>query len=346
MSAQLLKIHRLRTSNAMVLILALWILSILAVFVVAIGVGIRQKIFLVSRLEKREASYFIAKAGIQTARMFLQSIGNGKGERETADEKMLKHNNPDTFMKIVLDEGWVEISYQNYDHGTLSPVRMYGLEDEAGKINVNTASREELMRLFISVAGLNEELATDIASAIISWRAAGDQEILGFYGDDYYRGLNFPYEPKKDPFERMEEILLVKGMNPEIFSRAEDFLTIYGDGKVNINTASMPVLLALGITPAVAEIIIKGRSGKDGLPSTEDDFIFVDSGVSMGIGGLVLKPDQLAEIDQLYVQNKLSAVSHLFKAKAKAHLIDQKESRFIDCVLNMDDGTMLAWRTF
>lgn len=340
-------IYRLRQKEGMVLVLALWILSILAIFAFSIGLGVRQKISLVSRLERREAVHYAAKAGIQKARAALRSISDEKKSFDVLDSKKFKYNNPDFFRGISTGEGIVEVSYQNYDQGLNNPVTMYGFEDEERKLNINAASREELQRLFMHAAGLNQEGALDLANAIIDWRTVLDQEIAGFYSDEYYSNLNFPYEPKKKDFEFLEEVVLVKGMNPEIFIRVKDFLTVYGDGRVNINTAPKPVLLSLGMTWDVVDLIIRGRNGKDQLPATADDYFLTDNGGSLQLEGLgSIKPEQSAQIDQLYAQRKILTISEFFRIHAKALLTGRKETRFIDCAVQAEDGRILAWREY
>ncbi|MBI3328686.1 MAG: helix-hairpin-helix domain-containing protein [Nitrospinae bacterium] len=50
------------------------------------------------------------------------------------------------------------------------------------------------------------------------------------------------------------------------------YLTVWGSGKININTAPKPVLAALpGMTPAMAEAIVRYRQGEDQEPGTADD---------------------------------------------------------------------------
>ena len=55
----------------------------------------------------------------------------------------------------------------------------------------------------------------------------------------------------------LDEILLVKGMNKEIYDKLINFVTIYGDGAVNINTASKEVLEALGLADSLVDKILR-----------------------------------------------------------------------------------------
>lgn len=337
---------RVGKNQGMVLILALWILSILAVFAGLSGMRVRQKIAMVSRLEKRDEVHYIAQTGVQLARALLTNrLRDSSGLNVEAMAFVFQQ--PEVFQKVASDNGSVQVSYLNYDSGITSPVRMFGVQDEERKLNLNTASDKELARLLSVAAGLDEDSAEDIAHAIVDWRSEQDQQISGFYGDEYYSRLNFPYDPKKAPFEVLEEVLLVKGMNPMVFERVRDFLTVYGDGQININTASEPVLQALGLSANMAGMIISARHGADHLPCTDDDRLFADSGASLDVGALgELDPDQLAEIDRLYQDGRLSVFSEIFHIHAEAVLETGQEKRFIDCVVQGRDGKILAWREY
>ena len=51
----------------------------------------------------------------------------------------------------------------------------------------------------------------------------------------------------------------------------EDYITIYGEGLVNINTAGQVILIALGLSESSVQDIITYRDGPDGKPATQDD---------------------------------------------------------------------------
>ena len=64
------------------------------------------------------------------------------------------------------------------------------------------------------------------------------------------------------------------GLDEEIFSKIKDLITVYGNGRVNINTAKAEVLKALGFDNDLVRIIEEFRKGADGEELTEDDGIF------------------------------------------------------------------------
>jgi len=84
----------------------------------------------------------------------------------------------------------------------------YGLTDEAGKINLNSASLEMLLRL----PGMTAELA----ASIIDWRDEDSEISAGGAENEYYLLQSEPYNCKNAPFETVDEILLVKGASEEL----------------------------------------------------------------------------------------------------------------------------------
>ncbi len=111
---------------------------------------------------------------------------------------------------------------------------------EDGKININTASSEVLSRL----TGLDKRECGKITGSILK------------------------------PFRVKEEILMVEGVTDEIYNNIKDCITVYGDGKVNINVASDKVLESLGMDSELIEMVRELRLGPDGKSGTEDDDIF------------------------------------------------------------------------
>jgi len=84
----------------------------------------------------------------------------------------------------------------------------YGLTDESGKINLNSASEEMLLRL----PGMTAELA----ASIIDWRDEDGEISPGGAEDEYYLLLSEPYNCKNSPLETVDEILLIKGASEEL----------------------------------------------------------------------------------------------------------------------------------
>jgi general secretion pathway protein K len=71
-----------------------------------------------------------------------------------------------------------------------------------------------------------------IVDSILDWRDNDDLRRLHGAEDEYYQSLPDPYRAKNDDFESVEELLLVKGITPEIFHGGlKNIVTVYTDKK-------------------------------------------------------------------------------------------------------------------
>jgi len=84
----------------------------------------------------------------------------------------------------------------------------YGVTEEAGKINLNSASLEMLLKL----PGMTSELA----ASIIDWRDEDSEISTGGAENEYYLALSEPYDCKNGPLETVDEILLIKGASEDL----------------------------------------------------------------------------------------------------------------------------------
>ncbi len=78
----------------------------------------------------------------------------------------------------------------------------FGLIDEAGKVNLNSASLDMLMRL--------PSMSADLAAGIIDWRDEDEAATAGGAESAWYQMNRPPYRAKNDRLETVEELLLVK----------------------------------------------------------------------------------------------------------------------------------------
>jgi DNA uptake protein ComE-like DNA-binding protein len=85
----------------------------------------------------------------------------------------------------------------------------FGITDESTKVNLNTAQADALM----NIPGMTE----DVADAIVAWRSPpGDDSGGQGAQSDYYESLPNPYDAKNSPYETVGELLLVKGITPDV----------------------------------------------------------------------------------------------------------------------------------
>lgn len=86
----------------------------------------------------------------------------------------------------------------------------FGLTDEASKLNINTASEDQLSRLGPLVG------APALVAALLDWREDSDEPRPDGAKDSYYLRLDHPYRCKNAPLDTIEELLLVRGFTSSV----------------------------------------------------------------------------------------------------------------------------------
>jgi general secretion pathway protein K len=134
------------------------------------------------------------------------------------------------------------------------------IADEGGKINLNEAP-EMLLNSFFTQLGLAEPRVRTMVDSILDWRERG--EFPRPYGakSAYYLRLDNPYAAKKDKFETVEELAWVRGFESSpLIPRLSEWFTVQDTGKqINLNTAPLEVLMALGFSQEAAKTIMASR---------------------------------------------------------------------------------------
>lgn len=143
---------------------------------------------------------------------------------------------------------------------------------ETSKLDINRAAPEDLLRVLMAV-GANPEQARAVTLAIVDWRSPGGGPTLF---DQFYLRRVPSFPSRHASFEEIEELLLLRGMTPELFHGGyredaqgrlyptgglKDCLSVYGAiDAFDINTASPPLMLALGMTPPAVASAVQRRA--------------------------------------------------------------------------------------
>jgi len=132
------------------------------------------------------------------------------------------------------------------------------IQDEAGRIDVNYASRNFLRDLFKS-AGATD--ADALADRVVDWRSVkGTHSLNGATAGDY-RHAGYAYVPRGGAFQSVSEVGLVMGMTPDLFARLEPALTVYSHSPyVDARIAPRQALMAIpGMDADKANLMVAGR---------------------------------------------------------------------------------------
>lgn len=295
-----------------IFIIVLWALLLLGALAVALGAYVHPLLRVTSRFQQNTERFFITKAGAVKTAVEMQKYSSNSWQ--SLNDSWA--NDTNLFREIALGAGSFILQ---------CPV------DEERKININTASSEVLQNGLALIGGLSSSEAAEIAAAIIDWRDVDDVETPGGAESRYYEFLALPYRCKNGNFETMEELALVKGVTPELFSIISDYFTVYGRGKVNINTAGNEILKSIIINDNLTGEIIMFRNGADGKPGTDDDGIFQNAGQ---IADWLSKERELTAEKKQQIIDSLDVRSEYFRGRSLGRLAGKQGETIIDFVVD------------
>jgi general secretion pathway protein K len=249
------------------------------------------------------------------------------------------------------------ISMDNFPvgDGTIS-IKIIDLERKA---NINTADTAMLQQT-LTLMGVDADDISVVSDSIQDWRSPPAPPRVAGAENDYYQSLTPPYYAKNAPIDDLSELLLVKGVTPEMYWGGSstnhapanfqhpklgldtapgqtpdypfglaDVFTPVSSGRININTADINVLQMLpGVDTNTAAAIIQQRAGPDGADGTEDDTPFRNVNQLTGL----VPPQARASLN-----NYCTVRSSTFEVHITAHIGDS--SRDFTAILYRNTAT-------
>jgi general secretion pathway protein K len=188
----------MKRRNGFVLLIVLWTLGLLALLGTRLTATARAQLRLAAATRDLAAAEAAADAGIRQAMFAL--LDGGVGER---------------LMRLRIGDAVVDVE----------------AEDEAGRINPNTVSRDVLRGLLVAV-GVDQPQAARLAGEIADWRIRGQMSVLGGPKIELYRDRDLPYRSGDHPFHSLNELGLVADMTPDILERLRPWMSVYHEGDV------------------------------------------------------------------------------------------------------------------
>ena len=231
------------------LLAVLWLSAALSAIAFSVANTVRTETERTATTSEGLRTYYLASGSVDRAILWMQWGMNGSPKY---------YHPPMPYLRYVYPSG----------------VAVVEVISESSKLNVNFAPPEQLEQL-VMACGVNQFAASQIVASIVDWRTASGGPPSGF-------ALTNPdqtFRPRHASFEEIEELLLVKGVTPDLFyGRFErdregrliplgglrDAVTTYGGpgNQVDVNSASPVLLVGLGLPPPAVDAIIRRRLGK------------------------------------------------------------------------------------
>ena len=234
------------------LLAVLWLTAALAAISLTLATTVRGETERMSTAEDGLRAYYLATGAIDRAVLWIQW-----GET---------YRNPDGSPKYWTDS--MPVLRFTFPTGEA----LVEIIPESSRLDVNGASAAQLTSVLAAV-GARPDQAQAIAAGIIEWRTPAP---AGSPFSQYSLSPTPSFQPRHASFEEIEELLLVRGMTPDLFYGGygrdaqgkpvarpglKDCVSVNGlTSGFNVNTASPALLAAAGLPPAAVAGILAIRS--------------------------------------------------------------------------------------
>jgi general secretion pathway protein K len=238
----------MRGHDGFALIGALWLLVVISAVGLEFGLESRSRRWeAMNRLEEPKARA-AARAGIAHARAQLEGLLEGRNGGG-------RFGNPARSL-----DSWTEASSILPETIRLADTAYrVTVEDVGAKLNLNLAAEDEIRRL-LEALRVDAGRADRIAQSVLDWRDPDDLHRARGAEREWYERQGSPVLPRNGPFRSLPELLHVKDVTPDSYERVLPYLTLEGSGRVNLQSAERPVLLALpGMTEEVVSVVMRWR---------------------------------------------------------------------------------------
>lgn len=172
--------------GGLALIAVLWIVAVMTAIVAVVGQTSRLNMKMAMASTDEVRCKWACRAGVEHAIAILNE--------DTKDSDCLSDlwsDNDEDFNDVVLERCQYSVR----------------VTDEAGKLNINVATKDQLMAL--------PYMEEAIADAILDWRDGDDELQTEGAEVGYYENLPIPYKIRNGPLRTIRELLCVKGVTEE-----------------------------------------------------------------------------------------------------------------------------------
>jgi general secretion pathway protein K len=253
-------------SKGIAFLMVLWVITILSIVVLEFCFAMRTEVEITRNDQEEVQLYAAAEGGMQRA----------------IAELMLKHDARFQQIRRMPKEGEALAEYKEWvtdgrdyriplGRGECT-VRVMG---EGGKVNINRTS-EAALRKIVSSLGLEGAAIDIVVDSILDWTDKDDFIRTNGAESDYYHSLKAPYDCKNANLDSVEELLLIRGVTPELFYGKKgipkgevasiglkDIFSVYAGEQVDLNSASLPVLrVVLGFPLEACRLLVMARQEK------------------------------------------------------------------------------------
>lgn len=220
-----------KNEQGMALAVVLMVMALLTAMVVEFAYGVNVKTNMLNNWYSLQRLSLAADSGASVAARIIDYMDKNDNDIYVALPAQQVFDQPLSVSLFIKDE------YSRFNLNTLVQQNGY----------LNEKYYNALIRMLKHI-----ELEPDVADRIVDW----------IDPDEFARVADSEGENANKPLSSIEEVLQIPGIDNKTYAKLKPYITVYGNGKININLADEPVLMAISedMTEDMAELIISGRS--------------------------------------------------------------------------------------
>ncbi len=225
-----------RHERGVALLIVLMVTTVLTVLVLDLHQSVRIQFYIAGNLADGVKAEYLTRSGVQVAAGALLA----DGEDNSSD-----HMHEDWYDFL----GKLGMPMMPAGDGNV----MIDIADEMSRFNLNSLVdrqgnvRAEQLEIFKNL--LSElEIDTTLANAVVDWLDSNEDAVDGSGPEDTVYGYSASPTgvlSKNAYFDSLQEIRLVYGITDEVWQKLEPLVTVYGEVKMNLNTADAKLLKAV-----------------------------------------------------------------------------------------------------
>lgn len=345
----------------MILLTVLWVVILLSIMALGISRRVNVELALTKLFIGKDRAYYAARSGVVYAKSLIRAdsahkVGGASDTRYQCGLTAEIDEDPSAILQNVPvgEKGYFDIAHpeKHFEDIRARP----GMRDEERKININalTVNNYQAFTHLIMQLGYDRQTAETISAAALDWKDPDSVITDEPRGDE---GEGYAYAAKNRPFDQIEELLLVKGVTPDILEHLADVVTVFPQQAekllVNFNTAPDIVLTALAgfvneTTPGfklnssegIVQKILSYRDGPDRESGTADDQLLSIEGNVRERYGFSASEEN---VYRRMVQTFHTPVSHYIRVRVSGHDTQFDVTASVETVIKRDDMSIVYW---
>ena len=233
-----------RDRRGVALMLVLWLLVVLGAIALGVGALEREEAAVVANARTRVAARYAAESGIVEAKVRLQrALGAARTPRD----------------QVLVFRGLTDPAVAQPEQPLGNARFQTVFVNLNARVDLNEADDAMLRVFFAQVVG--QRAVSALVDALEDWKSPASLGRPHWPETTEYARAGSPFRPTHRPLQSLNELTRIAGFSDSIAGLLAPYITVYSDGRIDVNAAPAPVLAAVpGIGPLRARRLVAERT--------------------------------------------------------------------------------------